>query len=62
MKNALRAVGRAVLKVISAIYEKAGDPRSKNAALLILLLMTAFGMIDPERATALRDTVLKMAL
>jgi hypothetical protein len=48
--------------VVSIIYDKLGDPRSKNVLIFILLLMTAFGVLDPERATALRDTILKMAL
>lgn len=50
------------LAVISAIYDKLGDPRSKNVLLVILLAMTAFGMVAPETATNLRDTILKMAL
>jgi hypothetical protein len=48
--------------VISTIYDKLGDPRSKNAMLVILLILTAFGMVAPDRATSLRDTVLAMAL
>jgi hypothetical protein len=50
------------LAVVSAIYDKLGDPRSKNVLIFILLLMTGFGMIAPEQATTLRDFVLKMAL
>jgi hypothetical protein len=48
--------------VISTIYDKLGDPRSKNVLIFILLLLTAFGMIAPDTATALRDTILKMTL
>jgi hypothetical protein len=48
--------------VVSIIYDKLGDPRTKNVFLVILLAMTAFGMVAPETATTLRDTVLKMAL
>lgn len=51
-----------VIAVISTIYDKLGDPRSKNVLIFILLLMTAFGMVAPETATQLRDTILKMAL
>jgi hypothetical protein len=46
----------------SAVYDKIGDPRSKNALLFILLLMTAFGIVAPDTATSLRDTVIAMAL
>ena len=48
--------------IASIIYNKLGDPRSKNALLFVLLLLTAFGMVAPETATALRDTVIQMAL
>lgn len=51
-----------VKALASLIYDKLGDPRTKNALLVILLLLTAFGMIAPETATSLRDTVLAMAL
>jgi hypothetical protein len=44
------------------IYDKLGDPRSKNALLFVLALLTLFGMVAPETATSLRDTVLGMAL
>ena len=44
------------------LYNHLGDPRSKNALLFILLAMTAFGMIAPDAATSLRDTVVAMAL
>lgn len=46
----------------SAIYNKLGDPRTKNAFLVILLALTAFGMVAPDAATSLRDTVLALAL
>lgn len=48
--------------LISVIYNRLGDPRSKNALIFILMLLTAFGMIAPDTATHLRDSVLKMAL
>lgn len=47
---------------IAAIYNKLGDPRTKNALLVILLAMTAFGMAAPEAATSMRDTILALAL
>lgn len=53
---------RRLLKIISVVYDKLGDPRSKNVLLFILLLMTAFGIVAPESATSLRDTVIGMAL
>lgn len=48
--------------LMALLYDRAGDPRTKNALLVILLLLTAFGMIAPDTATSLRDTVLAMAL
>jgi hypothetical protein len=38
-----------------------GDPKTKNACLVILLLMTAFGMVAPETATSMRDTIVALA-
>lgn len=38
-----------------------GDPKTKNAFLVILLLLTAFGMVAPETATKMRDIILSMA-
>lgn len=38
-----------------------GDPKTKNALLVILLLMTAFGMVAPETATSMRDTIVALA-
>lgn len=49
-------------KLIALVYNRLGDPRSKNALIFILMLMTAFGMLAPDVATNLRDSVLKMAL
>ena len=42
------------------LYNHLGDPRTKNALLVILLIMTAFGVIAPDKATSLRDTVLSL--
>lgn len=47
---------------VAAIYNRLGDPRSKNVLLFVLLAMTAFGMTAPETATSLRDTILALAL
>jgi hypothetical protein len=51
-----------LLAIVGVIYDKLGDPRSKNAMLFILLAMTAFGIVAPDQATSLRDTILRMAL
>jgi hypothetical protein len=51
-----------LLAIVGAVYNRLGDPRTKNLFLGVLLAMTAFGILDPERATNLRDTILKMAL
>jgi hypothetical protein len=46
--------------VISVVYNKLGDPRTKNAAIFVLMLMSAFGILAPATATSLRDMVLSM--
>jgi hypothetical protein len=51
-----------LLAILGVVYDKLGDPRSKNALLFVLLAMTAFGIVAPEQATSLRDTIIKMAL
>jgi hypothetical protein len=51
-----------VTSALSALYNYLGDPRTKNVLLVALLAMTAFGMVAPESATALRDTILALAL
>lgn len=46
----------------NVLYNAMGDKRTKNLLLVILMLMSAFGMIAPETATNLRNTVLSMVL
>jgi hypothetical protein len=58
MKKILAKAGA----ILSWLYNHLGDSRSKNALIFILLLLTAFGIVAPEQATSLRDTILKMAL
>lgn len=43
-------------------YNRLGDPRTKNILIMILALMSLFGIIAPDTATSLRDAVLSMAL
>ena len=43
------------------LWEAWGDGRNKNRLILVLLLMCAFGMLDPDRATQFRDLVIGMA-
>jgi hypothetical protein len=38
-----------------------GDSRTKNCLLFILMLMTMFGIVAPETATSLRDTIIALA-
>lgn len=45
---------------VCAVFNLMGDGRTKNALLVLLLCATAFGMIAPETATAMRDLVLAM--
>ena len=46
--------------LIEWLYNHLGDPRTKNTLIFLLLAMTFFGMVAPERATQLRDIVLSM--
>jgi hypothetical protein len=43
------------------LYNALGDPRSKNALLVLLALMTAFGVVAPEVATSIRDSLIALA-
>lgn len=38
-----------------------GDPKTKNALLVLLLCATAFGVVAPKEATSLRDIILSLA-
>jgi uncharacterized membrane protein len=55
--NALQA---RALHIWEVVYDRLGDPRTKNVAILILSLMSAFGIIAPKTATSLRDLVLSL--
>jgi hypothetical protein len=57
MKKLLAKVGA----IISLVYNKLGDPRSKNVLLFILALLTLFGMVAPDHATAIRDSIMGLA-
>jgi hypothetical protein len=50
-----------LLAAWSLVYNRLGDPRTKNMLILILTLMTAFGMLAPDTATNLRNAVLSFA-
>jgi hypothetical protein len=56
MSKALSKIG----DLIEWLYNHLGDPRTKNTLIFLLLAMTFFGMVAPERATQLRDIVLSM--
>ena len=45
----------------SWLWSFLGDSRTKNAAIVILLILTGFGMIAPDRATSMRDTITALA-
>jgi hypothetical protein len=49
-----------VWRAACTVFDLLGNPKTKNALLVILLCMTAFGMLAPDTATALRDLVLAM--
>ena len=56
------ALKRRIIALLRTIYDRLGDPRTKNILIVILALMSAFGMIAPETATRLRDAVIALAL
>jgi hypothetical protein len=43
-------------------YNAMGDKRTKNLLLVILTLMSAFGIVAPDTATSLRNSILSMVL
>ena len=46
----------------ATLYNFAGDRRTKNCLLVLLAVLTAFGMVAPEQATSIRDSLLSLAL
>jgi hypothetical protein len=50
-----------IKKALAWLWSFLGDPKTKNALLVILLVMTAFGMVAPETATSMRDTIIALA-
>lgn len=53
---------RRIAALLKLAYDRLGDPRTKNVLILLLALMSAFGLVAPETATRLRDAVLSLAL
>ena len=53
---------RRVLYLLKLAYDRLGDPRTKNVLIVLLALMSAFGILAPHTATRLRDAVLSLAL
>ena len=53
---------RRLVALLRLAYDRLGDPRTKNVLIVILALMSAFGLLAPETATRLRDAVLSLAL
>lgn len=53
---------RVIKDALSWLFDHTGDPRFKNSLIAILALMSVFGIIAPEKATALRDAVMSLAL
>jgi hypothetical protein len=51
-----------LIALLELAYDRLGDPRTKNVLIIILALMSAFGILAPETATRLRDAVLSLAL
>jgi hypothetical protein len=51
-----------IVRLLGTAYDRLGDPRTKNVLIVLLALMSAFGLLAPETATRLRDAVLSLAL
>ena len=51
-----------IVRLLKVAYDRLGDPRTKNVLIVLLALMSAFGLLAPETATRLRDAVLSLAL
>ena len=61
--SALRpTLRRRLLRLLKLAYDRLGDPRTKNVLIVLLALMSAFGLLAPDTATRLRDAVLALAL
>jgi hypothetical protein len=58
----MKRIYEKAVTMVRAAYCGLGDPRTKNALIALLALLSAFGMVAPETATALRDTVLSFAI
>jgi hypothetical protein len=55
-------LARRLAALLGLAYDRLGDPRTKNLLIVILALMSAFGILAPETATRLRDAILSLAL
>ena len=61
MRRVLARLADGAVLALQRAYDFAGDRRTKNCLLVLLALMTAFGMVAPEQATSVRDTLLSLA-
>jgi hypothetical protein len=50
-----------LLAIAQEIWDSLGRAKTKNRLLGLLSLMTAFGMIAPGHATAIRDALMAIA-
>lgn len=48
---------KSILSAARTAFDLLGNPKTKNVLLLVLALASAFGVLAPETATALRDAV-----
>ena len=62
MTDARRCPWQRFRTLLALAYDRLGDPRTKNVLIVLLALMSAFGILAPETATRLRDAVLALAL
>ena len=62
MSETTTTLRQRIVRLLALAYDRLGDPRTKNVLIVLLALMSAFGILAPETATRLRDAVLSLAL
>ena len=62
MSDPVPTLRRRLLRFARLVYDRLGDPRTRNVLILVLALMSAFGLLAPDTAKQLRDAVLSLAL
>ena len=62
MSDPVPTLRQRLIRFARLVYDRLGDPRTKNVLIVVLALMSAFGILAPDTARNLRDAVLSLAL